>query len=114
MQIPSKLRLPEPQDKRERDLQYALTNFSRFLIDLLNGGLRFADNFDAEIKSITTNGTANTEDAVSHSLKRVPTGYLILNRDKAGVVYDSGTPWTATSIYLKCSVATVAVKIMIF
>jgi hypothetical protein len=113
-QLPPKVLFPVAKDEHGQLLQQALMNWFTKIIDLMNKGLRFEDNQDAEITSYTTNGVADTEDTVAHTLKRVPTGFLVLNTDKAAVVYDSGTAWTATNIYLKCSVATTAVKVMIF
>ena len=61
-----------------------------------------------------TTGAADTEFTVAHGLNSVPLGYLIVSRDKAGVVYNSTTAWTNENIYLKCSVATVVLVVMIF
>ena len=72
-------------------------------------------NLYGQVKTYTTNAIANTEDTVSHTLGRVPIGFLILNRDKdKSVVYDSGTAWTAANLYLKCGAASTAVTIWIF
>ncbi len=114
MQIRSRIKTTTPETEFEKSLEQELLSYSRELSALLNAGLKFAENFNAQLKTYTTNGVANTEDAVAHTLKRVPTGFLVVTRDKAGIVYDSGTTWTATNLYLKCSVATVAVKILIF
>jgi len=112
-QLPPKLLLPEPQDDHERYTQESLTNFIEKLVDKINNGLRITDNFNAEVIEYTTNGSANTEDAVAHTLKRVPDGFIVLNTDKAVNLYDSGTTWTATNIYLKADVASAAIKILV-
>ena len=114
MQVRSRIKTSKPESKFDETLETELVSYSLELANILNAGLKFADNFNAQIKTFTTNAAANTEDAVAHTLKRVPTGFIIINRDKAGIVYDSGTSWTATNIYLKCSAAATAVKIMIF
>lgn len=114
MQIPTRIKTAKPQSPFEESLEQELLSYSLKLASLLNGGLKFSDNFNAQIKEYTTNGAANTEDAVTHTLKRVPSGFIVIDQDKAGVMYHSGTAWTATTIYLKNSVATVAVKILIF
>ena len=62
----------------------------------------------------TSNGTANTEDAVTHELGRVPVAILAALPDKAATVYDSGTTWTATTIYVKSSATSVAWKLLVF
>jgi len=85
-------------------------------IDLVTGTKAAPEegNIYGQIKTYTTNGIADTADTVSHTLGRVPIGFLILNRDKAGVVYDSGTAWTTANLYLKCSAASSLVTIHIF
>ena len=91
------------------------------IIFALQGNLRFGDAVDGENGenvsgvwvSYTTNASANTEDAVSHSLGSEPIGFIVTNIDKGGVVYDSGTSWTDTTIYLKCSVASANVTLFL-
>lgn len=65
--------------------------------------------YPAELDMVTvpykTNASADTEDAVTHSLQRVPTGFHVTHIDKGGVIYASSRPWTATKIFLKCSAA---------
>jgi len=73
-----------------------------------------AGNLKAKYKAYTTNGIADTEDTVAHGLGRTPVGFLVVDKDKAGDVYDGGTAWTDTNIYLKCSVATVAIVILVW
>ncbi len=63
-----------------------------------------------------TTGAANTEFTVTHNLNEIPTGFLILNKNKAGDFYGTpslGTPWNTKQIYLKCSVATVTAQIFV-
>ena len=73
-----------------------------------------AGNFDAIWVVFTSNGTANTEDAVSHNLKRVPVGFLQSVPNKAAQIYPSGTAWTSSIIYVKTSVATVTWNLLLF
>lgn len=84
------------------------------LADLFDKGIGIDDNLDVSTVSVTSNGSANTEDAFAHTLGRIPVGYLVVNQDKAASVYASGTTWTKTTIYLKTSVATVALKLRVF
>ena len=73
-----------------------------------------AGNLSAKYVVFTSNGAANTEDAIPHKLGHVPVGYVVVAQDKAGIVYDSGTDFTTTTIYLKSSVASVAWTLMVF
>ena len=114
MQIKRKIDTGTPESQFDKTLQESLHRYSTDLSDLLNGGIRFADNFDAEIITVADTGLANVEFTTAHTLKRVPTGFIVLNNNKAGIVYDSGTAWTSTAIYLKCSVASCTIKILVF
>lgn len=73
-----------------------------------------AGNLSAVYCVFTSNGTANTEDTVAHTLGRIPTGYIVVDQDKAAIVYDSATAHTTSTLYLKTNVATVAWKLLVF
>lgn len=73
-----------------------------------------AGNLNAVWVVFTSNGTANTEDTVPHTLGRVPFGFLASCPDKAAVIYNGTTAWTTSNIYVKTSVATVAWKLLVF
>ena len=91
------------------------------IIQVLQGRVRFGDGIDGmegeniagEFQVVSDTGVANTEFTVSHSLGAVPIGYLVIKIDKAGVVYDSGTTWTSTDIYLKCSASNANVTLFL-
>jgi len=95
-----------------KDLNEVLSRYSMKLGDIINKGLRITDNFDSQIVTVTTSG-ADTEVIVPHTLKRVPNGYFVLNTNKAANIYDSGTTWTTTNIYIKSNAATTTVKMLI-
>ena len=102
-----------PADLFGRDLEKALDKFFSELRAILNNGIRPGDNLDAQTVSVTTHATPDTEIAVAHTLKRVPTGYIVLGRDKAGLIYTGATAFSASSIYLKSNVASVTATILI-
>ena len=114
MQIRTKLKTPKEESEFDKSLTLELLSAWRELSVLLNGALTFQDNFNAEIVDVSDTGTANTEFTVSHGLKRVPTGFLIININKAGVVYANGTTWTTAAIYLKCDTANTTIKVLVF
>lgn len=70
-------------------------------------------NIDCVYVSGTTDGVANTETTHAHNLNRTPVGYIIISKDKAGDIYDSAAH-TSTVIKLKCSVASVTFKAIVF
>lgn len=73
-----------------------------------------AGNLDAKYIVFTSNGTANTEDAVTHDLGRIARYYTPVSQDKAATLYDGGTTPTSTTIYLKSSATSVAWVVLIF
>lgn len=112
MQI-RKIKTVTPENDFEKALEEELLSFSSLLQSMLNKGLKVADNLYAQIATVSNTGNADTEFTASHDLKGVPIGFIVINIDKAGVVYDSGTDWTSTAIYLKCNVANCNVKLII-
>jgi len=109
-----KTEIPEENNSFEKGLEKELLSYSQEIAQVINKGIKFTDNFDAQIKTISDSGVADSENTVAHTLKRVPTGYLILKINKSGIVYDSGSTWTDTNIYLKCNSANAAITILIF
>jgi hypothetical protein len=86
-----------------------------------NGRVRFGsgvdgergENISGEFQTYTSNAVADTADSIIHTLGSVPIGFIVVRRDKGGVVYDSGTAWTSTTISLKCSTASTVVTIFL-
>lgn len=94
------------------------------IFNCLQGSVRFGsgnsgsdgENIDGQWLTITTNAIANTEDTFTHSLGAVPVGYIVVGQDKSGILYQfssTGTAWTSSKIYLKCSVASVTFKLFL-
>ena len=113
-QLRQRLNTIAPTNDFEKSLEVELQNYVKDLANLLNGGVKFSDNFNANLITVSDTGVADTTFVVTHNLKRVPIGYMPFYLNKAGVVYDAGTPWTASAIYLKCNVASTLVKLLIF
>ena len=64
--------------------------------------------------SVTTSGSADTEGAVEHGLRVVPTGYIVISRNKAAHIYDGTTAWTNEFIYVRSDIVTVVATLLIF
>ena len=73
-----------------------------------------AGNFDAIYVVFTSNGVANTEDAVTHGLNRTPRGYIPVRQDKSAVLYETATAHTSTTLYWKSTAATTAWTVLVF
>lgn len=81
---------------------HAINDISYHLDRILNGGVRIADNFEAaEVTHAFT--TVDTEEAISHTLGKIPVGYLKKTSETGMVIYGTpglGTAWTDANIYL--------------
>ena len=82
------------------------------LFNVISGRVRFGtgtsgasgENISGEFVQFTSDGSANTEFSVSHTLASIPIGYIVLWQDKAGELYQgptTGTNWTSTAVSLK-------------
>jgi len=90
----------------------------------LQGRVRFGDatdgkqgeNLSGQFQLFTTSATPDAENTIAHTLGAIPVGYIIIGQNKAGSLYQlatTGTAWTSTNLYLKCSVASVAFVIFL-
>lgn len=96
------------------DIFLALQNIS---LTQRSGAIQNHDkvgNLDARFLVFTSNGTADTQDTITHKLGRIPVGYIPVSQDKAAILYSSAVAFTSTSIYLKSSAISVAWTIIIF
>jgi len=64
--------------------------------------------------TLTTDATPDTEFSIAHGLGYAPNGYLAVKSDKAANVYDGTTANTDELLYLRCDVASVALRLMVF
>lgn len=61
----------------------------------------------------TSPGSPNTEFAIAHQLGRVPNTIVGQDTNNGGLLYRGSTAWTSTMVYLKCTTATAAYKVII-
>lgn len=76
-----------------------------------------AGKLDAEFHTFTVRGSYdsyNPEDIITHTLNRIPKGFILVNTDKPVQLYSSGTLWTSNRMYLKGTATNAKVTIMIF
>lgn len=97
----------------DRDLLVLLEDVFTNLINILNGGTNFDDNFEGTTLTYTSNTTPNTQDTIAHGLSKAPSRFIVLSINKGGVVYQSAT-FDAVNVYLKNTVASVATTIFVF
>jgi len=75
-------------------------------------------NIFGQWATVADTGNANTEFAVPHTLNFetrsiIPGNYFVTNINVGGVVYNSGTAFTSSNIYLKCTVAHATINLFI-
>lgn len=93
--------------------------FSQFITQLfdqiltvLNGEIGFTDNCKVSLATCVFN-TPNVEQAFTHNLNKIPSGYIQMGSVLAAQVYDGVSKNTNQIFYLRSSVAT-TVRLLIF
>ena len=108
--------LGDPKDPKN------LARHSERLAKVLNGNVSYGgtmsnadtdQNLNIWKASGTTPGTANTEFSVSHSLNRIPITIVGQDTDNGGLLYRGTTPWTNTTVYLRCTQASSVYNLVI-
>lgn len=82
------------------------------ILNILNGNVQFTDNCLSELITVTFN-SANVQQAISHKLGRLPSGYILCGSRAATTLYDGASPSTTSSVFIQSTVAT-TVKILVF
>jgi hypothetical protein len=105
-------------DDTPRGRQWAMEQTAK----VLSGNVSFGSSIqnggqDQNIQGFKASGTtpssANTEFSITHTLGRVPIGFLVLSLSAAAQIYQSTTAWTSTTIYLKCSGSSVVYALIV-
>lgn len=94
------------------DLKRWITVWARDVESQINGNLDFTANIRCKLIDYTFL-LANTEYGISHSLRKIPTGYILVNTNVATVLYNGGSTNTDSVIYLKVNTAATC-KILVF
>jgi hypothetical protein len=102
-----------PETDFDKNLEKAFIRNIDQLAEILNKGILLSENFNAYIATITTSAVVGTETAITHGLKRTPTGFIVLEKDKAAHIYLGASAKTATTYYVRSDVASVTAKLMI-
>lgn len=97
-----------------RKLLQVLSEWESLIKAILDHGISFDDNLDCVFVDFTFGATPDTEEVVAHGLGKEPTGYIVIQKDRAVDVYDGGTAHTLTDLNLKATVADAVVKLLVF
>ena len=98
-----------PDDPNKLEIESLLRN----LKSILNNGIQFGENFDVSIVTVTHDTGADTEVSTTHTLGRIPTGFIVYEKSVAGIIYKSDT-YTTTVIKTKSDTDNVNYKVLIF
>lgn len=71
------------------------------------------ENIAGEFQVFTSSATPDAENTIAHTLGSIPTGYIVINQNKAASLYANGTSWTSSNIYLKCNIASTTYTIFL-
>lgn len=84
------------------------------LQSILDRGISHGDNMDEREISFVSSATPDAENTVAHTLGKIPSGIIVVKKDKAADVYANGTAWDKTNVYLKVNVATATIKFLVY
>ena len=79
---------------------------------IFNRQISFIDNCKTGLVSVAFL-KANTQQAIQHGIGKAPTGYIVVESQGLGLVYDGASNWTNQVIYLQCSTVETK-KLLIF
>lgn len=57
---------------------------------------------------------AGNEFRILHNLGYIPNNFLIISKNGAGEFYPSGSAWTTTAAYFKCTTASIIARVVIW
>lgn len=102
-----------PSTPFEQDLDRTLDKMFAAYFQLLNSGMTLADNFNAFTTTFTTSATPGQETAIAHGLKKIPTGFLILSKNKSAHIFDGPSGKDSDNYFIQSNVASVRVTVVI-
>ena len=71
------------------------------------------ENFDAYLLEGTANSSAGEDTTLTHNLKRVPQGFLIMGKSGSGDFYDGSASNSETSFFIKCTTASTRFRVIL-
>lgn len=111
----------QQRDRLQQDIEKQINGGIAFGVPstvLFRGGFHTiaqrCDNIDGVLIKVPNSGTANTEFTIVHNLGRIPVGFDVKRINSASTVFDSGTAWTKTKMFLKCSGGNAIITLFVF
>lgn len=72
------------------------------LVDIVNGNIDFDSNINCVFMDVTFTAV-NTSQSFTHTLGKVPSGFIVTVPKSGGVIYQGTADWTVDSISLKAT-----------
>jgi hypothetical protein len=112
---------PWAQREEPRDIKTLLQWFRLFFADtatIINGDIGFGDGVDPDNMggvwvTIPNTGSVASDVAVVHNLGVVPVGFILMVPPATGTINKGATPWTTSTIYIRCSTANQACTVFV-
>jgi hypothetical protein len=99
-----------------------LTRHSERLAKVLNGNVSYGatmqngqDDINMSVWKAfgTSPGTANTDFTIEHSLGRIPITIVGQDGNNGGLLYRGSSPWTNTTVTLRCTTASMNYNVIL-
>ena len=103
------------QFQNDPNIQSEIENIYQIL-NKISFGTSFdqrGENFDAYLLEGTANATAGDDTQLTHDLKRVPQGYLIMSQSGSGDFYEGTGTNSETTFFIKCTTASTRFKVIL-
>lgn len=97
------------------DLQTEIENIYNILNKIGFGTIfdERSENLDAYLVEATASAVAGDDNQLTHDLKRIPQGYIILSQSASGNFYEGSGTNDETNFFIKCTTASTRFKVAI-
>lgn len=108
----------EPTKKSLKDFVDMVRTVYQNFVQGFNGNIGFGDgtnldNINGSWINVVAPGVANTDFTVNHNLNRIPSGYLVMQKDRACDIYTGSVAATVTQLTLRATVASAVLRLFV-
>lgn len=99
-----------------RCLDSDLTNLFLFTQSRVSFGIGSdgtKENISGEFQLFTSSANLGTQDAVTHTLKSIPVGYLVTKQDQNATLKVGSSTWTTSNVYFISSATSTAYTVFL-
>lgn len=108
----------EPSKESLNVFVQMLKNVYQNLVGVINGQVGFGDgtnldNINGSWVNAVTPVAPNTDFTINHNMQRIPSGYWVMQKDRAVDIYTGSIAATSTQLTLRATVASAAIRLFI-